>query len=224
MGTSSDRWTSRARAVLLAVVVATLGTTTCGGDDTSSASTSAPTTLPPCALSRHIVAFDVFGTVTASDDDLAAWLETVDDPPDVRPGADAVVSAYRALGYEILYVTTTPPSVHVGDTPIGEAIAGWLDANGFPQGEGTHLWGWDGNHTPMIGIGDELERLHDEGASIDAAYTDNQDKAFAFKTSVPSESVYTIGPEVLTSGSTPLTDLQAHAAQVEASSPVCQPG
>lgn len=224
MGNTSDRWSGRARATLFAALLAALGATACGGDDASTASTTAPTTLPPCTGLRHVVAFDFFGTITGADDDLGAWLETVEDPPEARPGAAAVVSAYRALGYEILYVTTTPPSVQVGDAAIGDAIAGWLDANGFPWGDGTHLWVWDGNHTPMSGLGDEMKRLTDEGASVDAAYTDNQDKAFAFKTSVPSESVFTIGPEVLTSGSTPVTDLQAHAAEVEASPPVCRPG
>jgi hypothetical protein len=76
----------------------------------------------------------------------------------------------------------------------------------------------------MRGISAELDRLVGEGASLDAAYTDNEDKALAFKSAVPSERVYTLGSGASTSGTTPIPDddMVAHLADIEALAPVCQ--
>ncbi|HET6951895.1 MAG TPA: hypothetical protein VFI47_16050, partial [Acidimicrobiales bacterium] len=184
------------------------------------------TTLPPCSTERHVVAFDYFGTVSVADEELGAWLEDTTNPPDARPGVAGVAAAYRARGYELLYITTAPEEIKVGETPIRDAITGWLTEQGFPLDAGTSLWVWDGNFTPMEGVTAELDRLVGEGATIDAAYTDNEDKAFAFKTSVPSERVFTLGTGAATTGTTPIPgdDMTAHVATVEQLAPVCQSG
>jgi hypothetical protein len=197
-----------------------------GSDSTDDAATSTSSPLASCADERHVVAFDVFGLVTMHDNDLGAWLA---DPagavPPARAGVVDVAKAYRAQGYEILYLTTAPEEIVVAGRPIRGEISNWLVVNGFPLADGASLWVWDGTHTPMRGIASEFERLTAEGATIDAAYTDNADKAFAFKTAVPAEGVYTVGSGSGSSGVVPIPsdDMVAHAAEVAAGKPVCRP-
>lgn len=217
----------RRRRVAAALVPLAIATLACGeGSGSSGADASVPATLPPCADERHVVAFDVFGTLTPSDGDLLDWLADGGAPPDVRPGAVQLVSAYRTRGFEVLYITTVPGDVEVGGQPIGDVLAGWLDESGFPMGDSsTHLWLWDGNHTPMQGISDELRRLSDEGASVDAAYTDNEDKAFTLKSGVPSDKVFTLGDGAGSTGTTPVPgdDLETHATEVTGLGQICRP-
>ena len=209
-----------------ATVALALGAVACaGGDDDAATSASATTTgLTACAEDRHVVAFDYFGTVTVQADNLGAWLaDPVGAVPPARPGVADVANAYKSLGYEIIYLTTAPSEITVAERPIRDSILDWLLVNGFPIGDDASLWVWDGTHTPMRGIASEFDRLVSEGASIDAAYTDNEDKAFAFKTAVPSDHVFTIGTASMTTGVTPVPndDMVAHAAEVAAQSPVC---
>ena len=209
------------------VVPVALGIAACGGDSPESAVTSPPTTLvPPCSVERHVVALDVFGTASLSHDDAAAWIADPAAVPAPRPGAAEVAAAYRTHGYEVLYMTTTPDDTVIGGTPLSDALVGWLDANGFPTGDGTRLWVWDGDHTALSAISRELGRVTDSGATLAAAYTDNEDKAFAFKTDVPSDKVFTLGAGASTPGTTPVAgdDMQAHAAEVAGTDPVCAPG
>jgi hypothetical protein len=203
-----------------------LAAAACAGDDGSDdmvASTAS--TQASCADDRHVVAFDYFGLVTMADDNLGAWLA---DPagavPPPREGVVEVANAYRAAGYEILYLTTAPMEIMVADTPISVAISDWLVSNGFPLGDGASLWVWDGSHTPMRGIANEFDRLVGEGATIDAAYTDNEDKAFAFKTAVPSDHVFTLGTGSAATGVSPVAndDMLAHATEIEALEPICR--
>jgi hypothetical protein len=197
----------------------------CGGSGSDDDLTqSTPSTLPLCSVERHVVAFDYFGTISLADDDVVAWLSEVPTPPPARPGVAAVASAYLDRGYEILYITTAPGDILVGGVPIGDAVTAWLADNGFPTGERTTTWAWDGNYTPMTGIANELGRLTAEGATIDAAYTDNEDKAFAFKTAVPSEEVYTLGAGAAATGTTPVPadDMVAHAAEVAQRPAACR--
>jgi hypothetical protein len=203
-----------------------LGAAACGsGDDGSESAEESPsTTLASCNADRHVVVFDYFGTVSVADADLGDWLKDVNDAPDARPGVADVAAAYRDRGYDVLYITTAPSIIDLAGAPIGDRIADWLATEGFPLGEGTTLWVWDGNHTPMRGISAELDRLVGEGASLDAAYTDNEDKALAFKSAVPSDRVFTLGSGASTSGTAPIPDddMVAHLADIEALAPVCQ--
>jgi hypothetical protein len=198
----------------------------CAGDDGTETATSTSATLASCADERHVVVFDYFGLVTPRDDNLGAWLA---DPagavPPVRPGVVDVANAYRSQGREILYLTTAPEEITVSGRPIRAEISDWLVRNGFPLGDGASLWVWDGTHTPMRGITSEFDRLVAEGATIDAAYTDNEDKAFAFKIAVPSDHIFTVGSGSGTTGVTPVAndDMVAHAAEVATEPPVCRP-
>ncbi|HEX6424386.1 MAG TPA: hypothetical protein VFZ79_12970 [Acidimicrobiales bacterium] len=215
----------RGERMAAAFVLLALATLACGGGNGSSgADASVAATQPLCADDRHVVAFDIFGTLTRSDEDLGDWLGDAGSPPDVRAGAAELVSAYRTRGFEVLYVTTVPAELEIRGQPMAEALAGWLDANGFPTGDHTHLSLWDGNHTAMQGISDELARLRDEGASVDAAYTDNDDKAFTFKSGVPSDKVFTVGDGAASTGTTPVAgdDVAAHARDVAGMGQICR--
>ena len=72
----------------------------------------------------------------------------------------------------------------------------------------------------------ELTRLKAEGATIEAAYTDNEDKAFAFKTAVPSQAVYTLGTGAAATGTTPIPgdDMVTHASTVAGQPALCRAG
>lgn len=219
-----SRWGAPARAASASVVFA-LAAAACTSDDATDNTNTTSSSLASCADERHVVVFDYFGTITLADSDLGDWLaDPANAVPPARPGGADLANAYRASGFEILYLTTTPEEVTVADKPVRAEIGAWLVANGFPLGDRANLWVWDGEHTPMRGIANELDRIVSEGAVIDAAYTDNPDKAFAFKTAVPSEGVHTIGAGSGTSGVTPVPadDMVAHAAEVAGQDPVCR--
>jgi hypothetical protein len=226
MGRMGNPRRRRHRRVFTMMLPLAVGAAACGsGDDVPETADESPAaTLASCSVERHVVAFDYFGTVSVADADLGDWLKDVNDAPDARPGVAEVATAYRERGYEVLYITTAPSIIDLGGAPIGDRIADWLTEKGFPLGEGTTLWVWDGNHTPMRGISGELDRLVSEGAAIDAAYTDNEDKALAFKSAVQSDRVYTLGSGAATSGTTPIAndDMVAHLADIEALDQVCQ--
>jgi hypothetical protein len=202
-----------------------------GGDDTTNqaaqgdGTTAPPTTLlPSCADERHIVVFDYFGFLTQSDDDLRDWLDDPTDTPDLQLGAAETVSAYRSLGYEIAYLNTVPVNMTIGDQPIDDAIRSWLEANDFPLGEGTQIIGWASGDA-IIGITNQLLDFQSEGVSVDAGYTDNQDKAAGMITGgVPADHMYTIGSGAGTEGSRaiPDGDVIAHSQNIAALPKVCE--
>jgi hypothetical protein len=229
MGNMPYRRGRRARSALAALALLPLvafASTACGEREAPEIAAAVPTTLALCAVDRHVVLFDYFGGITTDDDDLFTWMEDPAAAPPARPGVADVAHAYRQRGYEVLYVTTAPPNLLIGDRGVGELINEWLTARGFPMGEGTTLWMWDGNQTPMRSISTELTRLVNEGTSIDAAYTDNEDKAFAFKSAVPSQRVFTLGSGSAATGTTPVPrdDMVAHADEVELLDEVCRAG
>jgi hypothetical protein len=218
----------------------------CGGDD-DAAESAAPNVgqsdaatstdggeegLRPCSEDRHLAVFDLLGVLidTAS---IGYWVDAaVEEQPTPYPGTVEVVSAYRQRGYEVLYITTfaVGETVYDGRTFV-DAVSQWLEAKGFPTGEGTHLWAWDGNRGPggttWTSITDELLRFKGEGVSVDVGYTENDDKAYAYLTAgVPGERIFV--PESFsetvpsTHTAIPGDDYAAHVASVEELPEVCQ--
>ena len=203
------------------------GSDTAGGETAAVVETTAPpvTTLPSCGESRHLAVFDFFGFLSASDQDLRQWLDDPTDPPDVRPGTVDAVSAYRSLGYEIAYLTTVPVNMTIGDVPIDDAIRAWLQQHGFPIGDGTTILTWESGDA-IIGITNQLLRFAGQDVSVDAGYSDNEDKAYAIITGgVPADHMFTIGSGSGTQGSRaiPEDDVQAHALRVQDLPKVCEP-
>lgn len=226
--------------VLPALVAGTLLVGACGGgsrgDDPPAVgapeeSTPEGTGPPPCSEARFVVAFDVAGFLNTDQDSWIDWINDPDDEPEVRTGAPELTHAYRAKGYEVLYITTVPPNVMIGGAPVPEAVQGWLQRNGFAVDAGTRVYGYTGTSdqptAPVASITDELIRLASENVTSYAGYTENDDKAYAFASGgVPQERIYTISPNAGVSGTTaiPNDDLVAHRATIEALPPVCTPG
>jgi hypothetical protein len=220
-------------ALLLAVVVC--APACASGDDDSEVATppldtatTAPlgsTTAPPCARARHAVAFDFLGTLTPETDLAAAAAANLEVP--ARSGAADVATAYRDRGYEILYVSTAPANFPVGDDqPLVDVMTMWLGRNGFPTGDGTRIWTWDEGGDAIVALVEELLRLEQANVTLDAAYTDDADKAHAMASGgVPPTGLWTLGAGAGTPGSTavPDDDLVAHVATVERLGMICQP-
>ena len=221
-------------ALVLAVIV--VAPTACAsGDDDSEVAAPPPldtattgplgsTTAPPCAQARHTVAFDFLGTLTPENDLAVAAAANLDVP--AREGAADVATAYRDRGYEILYVSTAPANFPVDDRPLVDVLTMWLGRNGFPTGDGTRIWTWDTGGDAIVALVEELLRLDQADVTVDAAYTDDADKAHALASGgVPAAALWTLGAAAGTPGSTavPNDDLVAHVANVERLGMVCQP-
>jgi hypothetical protein len=211
-----------------------------GGDQSAPAATgpqravtegSTPSTvLRPCAEERHVVAFDFAGMLTAAQADWTNWIQGVGEP-EPRPGGVEVIEAYRARGYEILYITTSPPNVLIDDLPVPVAVEGWLQRHGYPLGEGTQVLGYTGNNpepnAPVLSITDELLRLAGEGVHRDAGYTENADKAYAYASGgIDPARIFMLGEEAGVAGTQVIADddLVAHAASLQELPPVCDVG
>lgn len=233
---SGRGWHQRRRRAAIGLLPLALGVVAAGcssggddgGLDEAAAVGSTATTVPPlapCTEARHVVVFDFFGFLSVNDEDLAQWAADPTDAPDVRPGTPELATAYRSLGYELAYLTTVPVNFAIGDVPIDDAMREWLSQRGFPTGEGTTIMTWESGD-PIIGITNQLLRFAGQDVSVDAGYTDNEDKAYAIITGgVPADRMYTIASGAGTQGSTALPDddVQAHAVNVQALPKVCEP-
>jgi hypothetical protein len=220
-------------ALLLAVAVCAPAACASGDDDsevatppldTETTTALGSTTAPPCAQARHTVAFDFLGTLTLENDLAAAAAANLEVL--ARSGAADVATAYRDRGYEILYVSTAPANFPVGDQQLVDVLTVWLGRNGFPTGDGTRIWTWDSGGDAIVALVEELLRLGQAGVTVDAAYTDDADKAHAMASGgVPAAGLWTLGPGAGTPGSTavPDDDLVAHVATVERLGMICQP-
>jgi phosphatidate phosphatase PAH1 len=191
-------------------VVAMLGDAACGSGWDASADSRDPAlevgttgaaadedgAVRPCGEDRHGVVIDVDGTLTA---DGGALLVAVANPgydPAVHPGAVELMQAWRALGYEIVYLTGRPAGVNVGSLSMADATGSWLEAHGFPTGDGTHVFVWDARAI------DRIERyktqtlvgLTTEGLSLDYGYTGTWTDVIAYRTAgIPADHIFTIG-------------------------------
>lgn len=187
--------------------------------------------LPPCSEERHMVMFDFGGMMTMQEEGeiVTNWLNE-QIPPDPRPGAPELTQAYRERGYEILYLTTAPPALTFDGLPVPAAAEEWLQTNGFAAGvEGTRVHGHSRQDldAALLSITDELLRLSGEGVTMDASYTDDEDRVYPLAAGgIPAERIYMIGPDAGAAGTTaiPNDDLHAHlATAVEELPPVCTP-
>jgi len=183
--------------------------------------TAAPSTeLPSCDDARHMVVFDISGTITSTKEEVLEWLRDSSDEPEPRANAAALVAAYQERGYEILYVTGLPGTNTIGDVPVPEAMMGWLERNGFPV-DGARV---ETSHTPdpPVELSNDLIALAVDGVTIDAAYTDNTDDVTSFGVGGVKE-IYLLGEQSagVASTSVPGDDLGPRLAEVEAMPPIC---
>jgi len=164
-------------------------------DTTEPAATS--TGPQECALDRHGIVIDIDGTLTPDAvGELARWLRDPAYDPLVRPGAVDLLNAWRARGYEIVYLTARPQSLKIGDVPIADATATWLESHGFPTGEGTHTYMWDNVAVPQVERhkAQALIDLAGGGLSVDYAYTGSPLDVDAYRTAgIAADHIFTIG-------------------------------
>lgn len=185
------------------------------------------TTVPPCDRERHAVVFDVDGTLADDSEALDDWVEGDGSTPDPRPGAAELTKAYLTLGYEILYVTTSPTDQLVDDRPVLDALTDWLTTNGFAVGTGTRIFGLDpaSPRTPTVALADELVRTRSEGVVVDYGYSGSAEKVLAFQTGgVAPTHTFSINEDAGANGSTaiPSDDLVSHRAMVDGLPKVCE--
>lgn len=232
--------TSRALRAGATVVALGVGALACGdgggGDDvpvaTSGAATTEDTGLPSCREVNRAVVFTVFGGATSgADGEAARWVSNPDAEPEARPSAAAVATAYREVGYEIVYVALLPSETLIGDQPVVDAVTVWLGLNSFPVGDGVRVWAppGDGSDDLSVALIEELTRLGAAGVEIDAGYAGDQETVFPLVSGgVPQDRVFMVGEGDPASGTdvsaTPLPnqDMAAHVAEVQALEPICQ--
>jgi hypothetical protein len=227
----------------LVLVAAALVAAGCGSDDGASANSSADTTVAsstteaggdtggdevrPCVIDRHGVVIDMDGTLTASVAELGLWVADPDYDPAVRPGSVELMQAWRARGYEIVYLTGRPTTMTIGTTPIADATAAWLQRHGFPTGEGTQLFVWDVNRVETL---EEFKTqtlidLGSDGLQIDYGYTDASLDVIAYRTSgIAADHIFTIAEAAAEAGTVavPEPDWLPHKASVvDPLRPVC---
>jgi len=219
-----------------------MGIVACGSGDgdeggapleTAGATTTGDTSLPSCRDVDRAVVFSVFGGATSGEDgEAASWVDDPDDEPTARPRAAGVASAYREVGYEIVYVALLPSETNIDGQPVVDAVTVWLGLNNFPVGEGVRVWAppGDGSADPSVALIEELARLGASGIEVDAGYAGDAETVFPLVSGgVPRDRVFMVGGggEVASDSdvsSTPLPDeqLAAHAAEVKALEPICE--
>ena len=229
------------------VVVLGAGVVACGngggeGDDAApietagatSTSDSSETSLPACRDANRAVVFVVFGgATTGAAGEADGWVSDADASPEARPGAAALASAYRDVGYQIVYVALLPSETRIGGRPLVDAVTVWLGLNAFPVGEGVQVWAPPGDGSagdPSVALIEELTRLGIGGTQLDTGYAGGQDTVLPLVSGgVPGDKVYLVGAgdEALPNtevSSIPLRDedLMSHVAEVEALEPICQ--
>jgi hypothetical protein len=191
--------------------------------DTQTTAAQGPTTAPPCSAARHAVILDFGGTLTVADE-ATVMVEALEVA--ARPGSADVANAYRDRGYEILYLLVAPPDTPVGGTTLLDAFTVWLSSNGFPMGDGTRIWTWEEGEDPLVALIEELLRLEQANVTIDAAYTDDPDKAHALTSGgVPPDKLWTLGEAAGIAGTTGVSDddLAGHLGEVETLGMICRP-
>jgi hypothetical protein len=240
-GDSDGSTTSRALRGITAVIALGLGAVACGnggGDDeaplaTAGATTTGDTALPSCREVDRAVVFVVFGGATSGGDDEATrWVDDPDAQPAARPGAAALASAYREVGYDVVYIALLPSETLVGDRPVVDAVTVWLGLNGFPVGEGAQVWAPPGNGSsdPSVALIEELTRLGAAGVEVDAGYAGGQEAILPLVSGgVPRDRVFMVGATGGNTSSTDVSstplrdeDLTAHVAEVQGLEPICQ--
>jgi hypothetical protein len=205
---------------------------TCGNDssddplplDAPVESSTTSTGVPSCSDVQNTVVFGLFGMATAGDEDEEArWANDPEDQPVARPGAAEVATAYRNLGYEILYVSLAPASRQIGDQPLVDAATVWLGVHGFPIADRTSVWAWDGEGEFSVALIEQMTRLSAGGVQFDAAYAGAPEMVFPVVAGgVPRDRMFTVGAAAA-EGYVPVPeDLDGHLPEVEALDPVCE--
>lgn len=165
------------------------------------------------APGTRAVVFDIDGTLTTSDAQLARQIALGDDPA-MRTGADAVARAYADGGYFPIYITGRPYFLR-------ETSRDWLRRRGFPRGALITTENLRQASPSRSGVGAfKLSRLKglidDAGVSIEYAYGNASTDVCAYaEAGIAPRTTYIVGKhagEACGAGSAtqPLDDYQEH--------------
>lgn len=95
---------------------------------------------PPCPQGASTVVTDIAGTLTVDDDAFNSLNEPGGAPPDPRPDAAALFTAWRAAGWHVVYLSADGDDLVYPDGRAQvDVYADWLESNGFPREQGDLL-------------------------------------------------------------------------------------
>jgi hypothetical protein len=163
----------------------------------------------------QFVVFDIDGTLTTADSELLQqyFLDLFGGQhvPDIYDGALAIVQAYRAAGYEILFLTGRPYWL------FGITRA-WLSDRGFPPAN-LHLTNTNGEALPTEGgVGTyKLDYLRSIMANhqFTRAYGNATTDIYAYTTApFPLSDIFIIGAHAGENGTQPVTDYPSHLSAI----------
>jgi hypothetical protein len=169
--------------------------------------------VPP---GSQFVVFDIDGTLTTGDDELALEVFTElfggDYVPDAYDGALDIVAAYRAQGYEIIYLTGRPYW-------LSHVTRGWLEDLGFPLGT-MHLTRDLGQTLPSEdGVGN-YKRDYLRSILVDhhilRAYGNAETDIYGYREAgIALDDVYIIGDNAGASGTQAVDNYPDHLGDIE---------
>ncbi len=163
----------------------------------------------------QFVVFDIDGTLTTADSELLQqyFLDLFGGQhvPEIYDGALAIVQAYRAAGYEILFLTGRPYWL------FGITRA-WLSDRGFPPAN-LHLTNTNGEALPTEGgVGTyKLDYLRSIMANhtFTRAYGNATTDIYAYTNApFPLSDIFIIGTHAGENGTQPVTDYPAHLTAI----------
>jgi len=170
---------------------------------------SASACSDPCAVPGRAIVTDIDATLTTSDlEFLTEILDGRYDPAE-RPYASELISAYSERGYFVLYLTSRPESLVMGQTgeTSEEATLHWLFLHGFPVApDRTRL-----TLSPDLVFGDSsaaykgdaLVAMEAEGFVFEYAYGNATSDIDAYEAAgIAKDATFIIGPEAGVSGTT----------------------
>lgn len=161
------------------------------------------------------VVTDIDGTLTLSDLEFLQQLTNASYDPVDYPDAAALMQAYDALGYDIVYMTARGEDLTLEDGRSSrEATADWLDAHGYPDGplflaDGVGAFGDSAERYKV----DRLTGLQATGTTFAVGYGNSRSDIDAFlEVGIPT--AYAVGPDGPDIGGTVIPEADTFTAHL----------
>jgi len=154
---------------------------------------------PADASTKTVVVTDIDATLTISDTEFLKQLIEPWNIPEMRPDGDALMRAYVALGYRIIYVTARGEDLVLLDgTSVEDATLGWLEDKGFPLLDDGDVYFAPGLGEPGSGAeaykADLLASLQDQGYTLAYGYGNADSDVGAYQSvGVPDAHDFLVG-------------------------------
>ncbi len=167
----------------------------------------------PCVSYRGVVT-DIDETLTTSDEEWLSQMADASHDPAMRPDAQTLMNAYAERGYGVFYVTARGQDFTMSDERTAtEATVDWLGERGFPvDPERVFLsegFGVAGEAAATYKT-EVLERLSQDGWTMDWAYGNAESDVQAFQTALADEQIFLVGELAGALGVEPIEDQDAY--------------